>query len=749
LLTLFILYFLTKEWISINILVMDVISMENENRVVTIDMLIERVREYDDNLDDLDLIVRAYEYASRKHFGQKRISGDDYIQHPLNVALILTEINADCKCMAAAILHDTIEDSDSTKDEIIKLFGSEVALLVDGVTKINKLHFNSASEQMVANQRKILVGLSEDVRVIIIKLADRLHNMRTLYVMTEEKQKKKSRETLEILTPVAHRLGINKIKSELEDLSLRYLKPDVYFDILEKLNTKKRDMDDDVGKMINEVSSMLSDHHITHEIKGRSKSIYSIYNKLSKGKNFNDIYDILALRVLVETEQECYLVLGLIHSKYKPVPKRFKDYIAMPKTNLYQSLHTTVFGVDGKLFEIQIRTHDMNKIAEYGIASHWSYKEQSDGGKKDAMEQKLQIFRSIIELNEESNTPEEFINSIKKDVLTSESIYVYTPKGDVMELPVGSTPVDFAYKVHSEVGDSMTQAIVNDNIVTLDYVLHTGDIIKVNTSKSSKGPNRDWLNFVATSQARNKIKSFFSKQDKVNNLELGEELLEKEIRKNGLAISDILSNKNIELVVDELKIKDAKELYIGIGNGKYSAKDILKIILKDDSNKEETTDSIVDKINESVIKKVSSKNDILVEGLGEVRVSLSGCCKPIPGDNIIGYITKGSGITIHRSVCKNITDVDERLINVKWNVSGNKRFPTDIIVYTNTYDNLLDIIAKASGNGIIVDGIFTINKGDSKVYSLTILVEDIEKLNKFIVDLNNLSFVLNVERLMK
>ena len=736
--------------ISINILIYEIEVgdvMEDEKKLITIDMLLDKVREYDDNPKDLDLIKRAYEYAEKKHFGQKRISGDDYIQHPLNVALILTEIKADCECMAAALLHDTIEDSDSTKEELTELFGENVAILVDGVTKINQLHFNSVTEQMAANQRKILVGLSEDVRVIIIKLADRLHNMRTLYVMTQEKQKKKAKETLEILTPVAHRLGIFKIKSELEDLSLRYLKPDVYFDIVEKLNTKKTEMDEDVGKMINEVSTLLNEHHIKHEIKGRSKSIYSIYNKMNNGKKFNDIYDILALRVLVDTEQECYLVLGLIHSKYKPVPKRFKDYIAMPKTNLYQSLHTTVFGVEGKLFEIQIRTYDMNNIAEYGIASHWSYKEHTDGSKKDAMEQKLQIFRSIIELNEESNTPEEFINSMKKDVLTSESIYVYTPKGDVMELPVGSTPVDFAYKVHSEVGDSMTGAIVNDNIVTLDYVLHTGDIIKINTSKSSKGPSRDWLNFVATNQARNKIKSFFSKQEKSDNLEIGNDILVSELRKNDLPINEFLSNKNMDIILTELKIKDSKELYLGIANGKYNPKEIIKIITKkDDIEKQE---DIIDKINDGNSGKVNSKNDILVEGIGEIKVSLSGCCKPVPGDHIIGYITKGSGITIHRSVCRNIMDIDERLINVKWNVSSGKKFPTDIIIYTNTSDNLLDIISKASNNGIIVDGISTVNKSDYKVYSLTVLVEDVDKLNKFIVDLNNLSFTIKVERLMK
>jgi len=461
--------------------------MREEEKIITIDDLVNKFKTYNTNKEDIELIIRAYEYADKKHFGVKRISGDDYISHPLNVAMILTDINADSACLAAALLHDTIEDTDSTKEEVSKLFGEEVALLVDGVTKINRLHFSNAGEQMAANQRKILVGLSEDVRVIIIKLADRLHNMRTLYVMPPEKQKKKSRETLEILTPVADRLGINKIKSELEDLSLKYLKPDVYFDIVEKLNAKKTEMDEDVNDMLREVSSLLNEHHIKHDIFGRSKSIYSIFKKLDKGKRFNDIYDILALRVLVDTEQECYLSLGLIHSKYKPVPNRFKDYIAMPKTNLYQSLHTTVFGVDGKLFEIQLRTHDMHKIAEYGIASHWSYKAHgSVKTVKDSMEAKLQIFRSIMELNEDSDTPEEFINNIKQDVLPNDSIYVYTPKGDVIELPVDSTPVDFAYKVHTEVGNSIVGAIVNENIVPLDFHLKTGDIIKVNTSKTSK-----------------------------------------------------------------------------------------------------------------------------------------------------------------------------------------------------------------------------------------------------------------------
>ena len=719
--------------------------MNDEYRNITIEYLIEKVKTYNTNEKDIELINKAFDYAYKKHFGQKRISGDDYITHPLNVAMILTDINADATCLAAALLHDTIEDSDSTKEEVTKLFGADVALLVDGVTKINRLHFSNAGEQMAANQRKILVGLSEDVRVIIIKLADRLHNMRTLYVMPEERQKKKARETLEILTPVADRLGINKIKSELEDLSLRYLKPDVYFDIVEKLNAKKTEMDEDVNDMLKEVSSLLNEHNIKHEIFGRSKSIYSIYKKLDKGKKFNDIYDILALRVLVDTEQECYLALGLIHSKYKPVPNRFKDYIAMPKTNLYQSLHTTVFGVDGKLFEIQLRTYEMHKIAEYGIASHWSYKAHgSVKTVKDSMEAKLQIFRSIMELNEESDTPEEFISSIKQDVLNNDSIYVYTPKGDVLELPAGATPVDFAYKVHSEVGNTLVGAIVNENIVPLDYQLKTGDIIKVNTNKSSKGPNKDWLNFVITSQAKNKIKSFYSKLDKDENLNKGQEILVSELRKNNLPIHDSLTGEKLDIILEELNLKTLNELYMLIGTSKVTPQSVVKILTKE----EESVD-ITSKINESNNKPVINKNDILVEGLDDIKVNLSGCCKPIPGDKIIGYITKGSGITVHRSICQNVMDLDDRLVSVKWNNELSKKYFTDLIIHTNTSDNLLDIITKASLNHITIDSISTINKSEYKVYRLTILVENTEKLNKFMTDLSNLSFTLKVERLLK
>lgn len=704
--------------------------------------LIEKVRKYNDDEDELRIIEKAYNYAKEKHFTQKRITGDDYITHPLNVAYILTDVNADYKAICAALLHDTIEDSDGSFQEIEKLFGYDIANLVECVTKINRINFNSDSEQMAANQRKILVGLASDVRVLIIKLADRLHNMRTLYVFSPEKQQRKARETLEILTPVAHRLGMYKIKSELEDLCLRYLNPSAYFDILEKLNYKKTEMDEAVGKMLDEVSSLLKEHGIRHEIKGRSKSVYSIYNKLSKGRSFNDIYDILALRVSVDTEQECYLALGLIHSKYKPVPKRFKDYIAMPKSNFYQSLHTTVFGIDGMLFEIQIRTYDMDRVAEYGIASHWSYKEHTSGDSKDAMDQKLAIFRNIIELNEDSSTPEEFISSVKKDILFNDSIFVYTPKGDVIELPNGSTTVDFAYKVHSEVGDKMVGAIVNDNIVPFDYVLKTGDIIKINTSRLSNGPNKDWLNFVVTSQAKNKIKGFYSKIEKDDNINRGMVLLDGYLKKKNITF-EMFQDKYLNKLFDNYKIKDIDEFYMSLGMGKYTIDNMIKSIVKEEEKRKKS-------INLKGIskKKQEVDSDILVENMSSIKVTISGCCKPIPGDNIIGYITKGAGITVHRSNCKNIMDLDERLINVKWNDNLNKKYPTDLLIYTNEDDILLDIITKASSNDVVIDSIFTLNKSSLKVLSVTVLVKNIDVLDKFCKDLYNIGSVVKIERQM-
>ena len=459
--------------------------MGKHQKDLTIEKLMKKIKSYITDSDELNVIEEAYNFASIKHFGQKRLTGEDYIIHPLNVAYILTRISADYETLSAALLHDVVEDCNVSIEEIEEKFGHNISILVDGVTKINKLNLSGTTEALINNQRKILVGLSEDVRVIIIKLADRLNNMQTLFVHSEKKQKATARETLDILTPIADRLGINSIKQDLEEYCLRYLKPLEYYDIVEKLNATKAERDNSVAKMIENVSDLLNKHDIKHEIKGRSKSIYSIYKKLEKGKRFSDIYDLLALRILVDTEQDCYQALGIIHSKFRPKPKRFKDYIAMPKTNMYQSLHTTVFGVDGQLYEIQIRTYEMDRVAEYGIASHWSYKEKGSvkAVMQNEMEQKLQFFRAIMDLKREQDNPADFVNTVKQEVFQN-TIYVFTPLGDVIELPSGSTPIDFAYKVHSNVGDKATGAIVNSQIVPLDYELKSDDIVKIITNNN-------------------------------------------------------------------------------------------------------------------------------------------------------------------------------------------------------------------------------------------------------------------------
>ncbi len=720
----------------------------SKNGILKFEELEEKVKLYITNEDELELIRKAYDYAKEAHEGTLRKSGQPYIEHPLNVAYILTTIYADSATICAALLHDTIEDTYVTIDDITKIFGPEIALLVNGVTKINKINFSTENEATIAYHRKIFVGLSEDVRVIILKLADRLHNMRTLWALSEERQKNNARETLDILTPIAHRLGIHKLKSELEDLSLRYLKPDAFYSIVEKLNQTKLERDQTVQDMLNEVSKLLNEHDIKHEIKGRAKSIYSIYKKLDKGKQFNDIFDLLALRILVDTEQECYVALGLIHSKYRPIPKRFKDYIARPKTNMYQSLHTTVFGIDGYLFEIQIRTHAMDQIAEYGIASHWSYKENTDASKsmQNDMEQKLQFFRSIIELQEENTSEEEFVNTVKSEILKS-NIYVFTPKGDVLELPRGSTPIDFAYKVHTEVGDRMVGAIVNGSIVPLDYELKSNDIVKINTSKTSIGPNKEWLNIAKTNQAKNKIKSFFFKKDKIEYINKGNDLLHKELRKRKLVFNEILNDNNLDKLFEILKLKNIDDLYFNIGIGKYTAGHVVNQLTDSLKPKEEY---VLEKVLPKEQKPINLKNDIIVDGIDDIKVNLASCCKPIKGDDIIGYITKGNGISVHRTICHNIYDVDERLISVKWNDNINKKYPTTITIHSEITKNpLLDVITKAANNNINVENINTVSKSNITVYEITILVSDTETLDKFINDLYNLKFVKRVERIIK
>lgn len=716
--------------------------MKPKEQAYTLEDLLDKAKTYIKSDEDIQLIKKAYNFASKVHAGQLRLTGDDYILHPLNVALILTEIYADAQTLATALLHDVINFTDTTIEQVEEEFGPEIKALVDGISRINKLSLSADNEALISYHKKILVGLSGDVRIIILKIADRLHNMRTLWAIPEKKRKEKAKETLEILAPIAHRLGINHIKSELEDLSLKYWKPDVYNDILEKLSQSRQELDASVNKMMESVSKILDENNIPHEMKGRSKSVYSIYNKLQKGKTFNQIYDILALRYFVNTEAECYLALGAIHAKYKPVPKRFKDYIARPKANGYQSLHTTVFGVDGKLFEIQIRTYEMDKVAEYGFASHWSYKEHGVHQNND-MEQKLKSFRTIIELNEQQVEGEEFVNTVKNEVFNSNNIYVYTPKGDVFELPVGSTPIDFAYRVHTSVGHQMVGAIVNDTIVPLDYKLKDGDIVKINTNKNSKGPSKEWMNIAYTTSAKNKIKAFFSKIDKNEAINNGKELLLKTIRRKKLSTTEIMDDKKIQIALDELGLNNENDLFYEIGIGKYNPTSVIKTIL----GEKEEEKKVLDKVLKYSSKAMEATGDIIIDGLSDLKVSFGGCCMPVKGDDIVGYISKGNGITIHRKNCHNICDLNDRIINVSWNDASVKKYVTNVIIYTEKKDNLLlDIISKTTSMNIGVKSVNTITNADYNAYDLDILVEDKDKLDRYINVISQLPYVTGCER---
>lgn len=709
---------------------------------ITFDDVLESVSTYIEDEEQISVIKKAYDFASGKHAGQLRKSGEPYIIHPLNVALILSKIYADYETISAALLHDVLEDCDCTVEEMEDKFGINITRLVTGVTRLSRINFSTENEYLIDYYKKIIVGMSEDVRVIIVKLADCLHNMRTLWALPEDRQKAKAHETLDIFAPIAHHLGIHKIKSELEDLSLRYLKPDVFYDIAEKLNKTKLERDKTVFDMQKSVSELLDEHHINHEIKGRAKSIYSIYNKLDKGKKFSDIYDLLALRILVHTEQECYLALGIIHSKFRPLPKRFKDYIAMPKPNMYQSLHTTVFGIDGYLFEIQIRTYDMDEVAENGIASHWAYKEGSGPVRVDVMnqtEQKLQFFKSIIDLSRDKMSSEDFVNSVKDDILNN-NIYCFTPKGDVIELPVGSTPLDFAYRIHTRVGETTVGAIVNNNIVPLNYELKNNDIVKINTNKSST-PSKEWINMVKTTQARNKIKSFFTKSEREVYVERGKDAIEKELRKRKIAFADFFTDENIKTICDDINADDLDEIYLMVGNGRSPVNSVINII---------------DKTHETLAPKnikvtpTNTDADIIVTGIDKVKVNLANCCNPVYGDEIIGYITKGNGISVHRINCHNLEMLEDRTLEVCWGNNINKRYLTSLLVYTNDSSNhMLDLMQAISMLNVSVDEIKTINRGDNAMYEVGCYVTGLEQLNKVIMTLTKSSYVERIERVMR
>ena len=689
--------------------------------------------------DDIDLINKAYNFAEKKHSGMKRLSGDEYITHPISVALILSELNTDALTIACALIHEVMNNGDTYFNEIEETFDTQTAKIVDSISKINKLELPDDSESSAMYLRKVLIGLAEDVRVLYIKLADRLHNMRTIWAVDPEKQKKKANETLSVLVPIAHRLGINSIKSELENLCLKYLKPDVYKDIEDKLNDSRENLKECLEEMKEEISDILEENNVKFEIKGRVKSIYSIYNKLNNGKKFEDIYDILALRIFLNKESDCYLAVGLIHSKFRPVPKRFKDYIANPKENMYQSLHTTVFGVDGKFYEIQLRTYEMDEIAEKGLASHWSYKEKGAKKIQNIMEQKLEMFRTIIESNDE----EDFSQTMQNEYL-EDSIYVFTPKGDVVELPKGSTPIDFAYRIHSDVGDKTIGAIVNDNIVPLAYELKDNDIVRIKTG-SEASPKKDWLNFVKTSQARNKIRSFFSKKDKMTYIEKGKELIYKELRRRSVSQSDFFTEENINNILKDLKLNDIDDLYLSIGSTRYTAGYVVNLVTED---KGTVQDALIEKIrSKSNNYKPNSDSDIIVDGEDGIAVSLAKCCKPIHGEPIIGYITKNQGITIHRIDCHNIQDKTDRLISVSWNEASNKVYRTDLVIEVDNIGNyLLDIVSTGALLKVYVDAVETHTDDVHTIYDITVKVNNYEELNNYMKELRKLPFIINVSK---
>ena len=713
--------------------------MIENKEIKTIDELISVVKNYISDKNELDLINKAYIFSINFHKNNTRLSGEEYMHHPLNVAYTLTDLYADSDTICASLLHDTVHIGKEKIENIEKEFGKDISTLVDGITTINKLNVEADSEDHINYYKKIIVGLTEDVRIIIIKLAERLDNLKTLYVLDNNKQKEKAKETLEILVPIAHRLGLSSIKTGLEVYSLKYYKPDAFKSVEELLNNTEEERNECVKEMMKRVSELLIENNIKFEIKGRAKSIYSIYNKMHKGKKFSELYDIYALRIIVNTESECYQVLGIVHSKFKPLQKRFKDYIANPKTNMYRSLHTTVFGFDSKLYEIQIRTHEMDDVAERGIASHWSYKEK---GKKlqNSMEDKLQIFRSIMELNDEKVSSKEFVNSVKNEIL-SDNIYVYTPMGDVFELPLGATPIDFAYKVHTKIGETMVGALINDMISPLDTKLNTNDIVKIITNKNST-PSKEWISMAKTSAAKNKIKAFFSKVDKEDAINKGKELFIKEIRRRKFSINEV--NNNIKNILENLKINDENEMYLGIGTGKFSPIMVVNLAFKEDNNKE---DLLLDKISKNSHTVVNIDDEIIVNGINNVKVTTAKCCKPIKGDEIVGYISRGNGIIVHCKNCHNLSMLEDRFIDVKWNDNIDRKFETVINIYTTKKDNLLlDIINKTSSLNIGISKINTINNIDNNIYELTINVKDLDVLKKYITLINQDSNILKIER---
>ena len=714
---------------------------------------------------DISMIEKAYKVASEAHEGQKRKSGEPYIIHPLCVAIILADLELDKETIVAGLLHDAVEDTWMTYEEVEKEFGSEVALLVDGVTKLGQLSYSADKVEVQAeNLRKMFLAMAKDIRVILIKLADRLHNMRTLQYMRPEKQQEKARETMDIYAPIAMRLGISKIKVELDDLSLKYLKPDVYYDLVHKVALRKSEREQFVGAIVKEVKKHMDDANIKAQVDGRVKHFFSIYKKMvNQDKTIDQIYDLFAVRILVDTVKDCYAALGVIHEMYKPIPGGFKDYIAMPKPNMYQSLHTTLIGPNGQPFEIQIRTYEMHRTAEYGIAAHWKYKESSDGkapvGKSE--EEKLNWLRQILEWQRDMSDNKEFMSLLKNDLdLFADSVYCFTPQGDVKTLPSGSTPVDFAYSVHSAVGNKMVGARVNGKLVPIEYEIKNGDRIEIITSQNSQGPSRDWLKLVKSTQAKNKINQWFKKELKEDNILKGKEMLAQYARAKGFKISNYTKTQYLEAVLRKYGFRDWDSVLAAIGHGGLKEGQVFNKLVEayDKETKKNLTDEQVLEAASETQEKLhiaKSKSGIVVKGIHDVAVRFSKCCNPIPGDEIVGFVTRGRGITIHRTDCVNVLNMSEtdrtRLIEAEWQQPDTKekeKYMAEIQVYANNRTGLLVDLSKIFTERKI--DLRSINSRTSKqekaTISMSFEIGSKEELRSLIEKIRQVESVIDVER---
>ena len=718
---------------------------------------------------DISMIEKAYKVASEAHEGQKRKSGEPYIIHPLCVAIILADLELDKETIVAGLLHDAVEDTWMTYEEVEKEFGSEVALLVDGVTKLGQLSYSADKVEVQAeNLRKMFLAMAKDIRVILIKLADRLHNMRTLQYMRPEKQQEKARETMDIYAPIAMRLGISKIKVELDDLSLKYLKPDVYYDLVHKVALRKSEREQFVGAIVKEVKKHMDDANIKAQVDGRVKHFFSIYKKMvNQDKTIDQIYDLFAVRILVDTVKDCYAALGVIHEMYKPIPGRFKDYIAMPKPNMYQSLHTTLIGPNGQPFEIQIRTYEMHRTAEYGIAAHWKYKESSDGkapvGKSE--EEKLNWLRQILEWQREMSDNKEFMNMLKSDLdLFSDSVYCFTPTGDVKTLPAGSTPIDFAYSVHTAVGNKMIGARVNGKLVTIDYEIQNGDRVEILTSQNSKGPSRDWLTVVKSTQAKNKINQWFKNEVKEENITKGKDQFNTYCKARSINLGEIMKPEYQAAVMKKYGFMDWDSVLAAIGHGALKEGQIanrMQELYEKDHPKVMTNEEVLASIAENNANQAKqmhphSKNGIVVKGIHDVAVRFSKCCSPVPGDEIVGFVTRGRGISIHRTDCINVLNLPEieraRLIEAEWEPSDTgadgEKYMAEINIFAHNRSGLLADISKTlTERNIDIQTMNTrTNKQGIATLSTSFEISSREELNQIVAKLRNIESVIDIER---